>query len=81
MPVDISKSRSMCNVFGKNLFINGSMVTNETNMSAAMFSLTLDSLAAPMAFHLSAVDIDTGIVTLNESLKSVDSFNTLDNKS
>lgn len=71
----------MRNVFGKNLFAEGDMVTDGTNMSAAMFSLTLDSLAAPMAFHLSAVDVDTGIVTLNESLKSADGFDVLDSKS
>ena len=42
--------------------------TNETNMSAAMLSLTLDSGAQSMAFHLSAVDASTGIVTLKEPL-------------
>ena len=58
MGVDISKSQSMRNVFG------GNANKNETNMSAAMFSLTLDSGAQSMAFHLSAVDASTGIVTL-----------------
>lgn len=78
MPVDIGKSRSMRNVFGKDMFKEGDMVTNGTNMSAAMFSLTLDDRAASMSFHLSAVDVESGIVTLKESLKDADGFDTLD---
>lgn len=70
----------MRNVFGKNLFAEGDLVTDGTNMSAAMFSLTLDSRAASMAFRLSAVDVDTGVVTLNESLKDADGFNALDGR-
>ena len=62
MPVDIRKSQSMRNVFGNESF------TSETCMSSAMFSLTLDSGAQSMAFHLSAVDVSTGIVTLKEPL-------------
>ena len=62
MDVDISKSKSIRNVFGNKSF------TNETSMSSAMFSLTLDSGAQSMAFHLSAVDASTGIVTLKEPL-------------
>ena len=62
MPVDIIKSQSIRNAFG------GNAIKNETNMSAAMFSLTLDSGAQPTAFHLSAVDVSTGIVTLKEPL-------------
>ena len=62
MPVDIIKSQSIRNAFG------GNAIKNETNMSAAMFSLTLDSGAQSMAFHLSAVDASTGIVTLREPL-------------
>ena len=62
MDVDISKSKSMRNVFGNESF------TNETNMSSAMFSLTLDYGAQSTAFHLSAVDASTGIVTLKEPL-------------
>ena len=54
----------MRNVFG------GEAFSNETNMSAAMFSLTLGSSAASMSFCLSAVDVSTGIVTLKESLSS-----------
>ena len=68
----------MRNVFGKDMFKEGDMVTNGTNMSAAMFSLTLDDRAASMSFHLSAVDVESGIVTLKESLKDVDGFDTLD---
>ena len=52
----------MRNVFGNESF------TSETCMSSAMFSLTLDSGAQSMAFHLSAVDVSTGIVTLKEPL-------------
>ena len=78
MSVDINKSRSLRNVFGKNLFTEGDMVTDETNMSAAMFSLTLDNRAASMSFHLSAVDVESGIVTVKESLKDADGFDNLD---
>ena len=63
MPVDINKSNSLRNVFGRR-----DSIKNETNMSSAMFSLTLDSGAQSMAFHLSAVDASTGIVTLKEPL-------------
>ena len=73
MDVDISKSHSMRNVFG------GNAIKNETNMSAAMFSLTLDSGAQSMAFHLSAVDASTGIVTLKEPL-DMDEFKVCDGK-
>ena len=73
MPVDIRKSRSMRNVFG------GKAFSNETNMSAAMFSLTIDSHATSMTFHLSAVDVSTGIVTLKEPLSSF-SFQTYDGR-
>ena len=78
MPVDISKSRSLRNVFGKDTFKEGDLVTDGTSMSAAMFSLTLDNRAASMAFHLSAVDVESGVVTLKESLKDADEFNALD---
>lgn len=64
MPVDIRKSQSMKSVFGRKEF------NNETNMSSAMFSLTIDSHATSMSFHLSAVDVSTGIVTLEEPLSS-----------
>ena len=73
MGVDISKSQSMRNVFG------GNAIKNETNMSAAMFSLTLDSGAQSMAFHLSAVDASTGIVTLKEQL-AMEEFKVCDGK-
>ena len=73
MDVDISKSKSMRNVFGNKSF------TDETNMSAAMFSLTLDSGAQSMAFHLSAVDASTGIVTLKEQL-AMEEFKVCDGK-
>ena len=73
MGVDISKSQSMRNVFG------GNAIKNETNMSAAMFSLTLDSGAQSMAFHLSAVDASTGIVTLKEPL-DMEEFKVCDGK-
>ena len=73
MDVDISKSQSIRNVFG------GNAIKNETNMSAAMFSLTLDSGAQSMAFHLSAVDASTGIVTLKEQL-AMEEFKVCDGK-
>ena len=63
MHVDINKSNSLRNVFGRR-----DAIKNETNMSSAMFSLTIDSHATSMTFHLSAVDTSTGIVTLKEPI-------------
>ena len=69
MHVDINKSNSLRNVFGRR-----DAIKNETNMSSAMFSLTIDSRATSMTFHLSAVDTSTGIVTLKEPITTNGDF-------
>lgn len=44
-------------------------------MSAAAFSMTIDSYSTSIGLHLSSVDADTGIVTLAEPLGSFNSYN------
>lgn len=73
--IDISKSRSLRRVFGLDVGSNNISLSSSINISAAAFSMTIDSYSTSMGFHLSSVDTSTGIVTLAESLGDFNSYN------
>lgn len=73
---NVEKSRALTHVFSN---YTQTTLNLDTQLSDAMFSLTLDDKSASIAYHIADVDVDSGIVTLVEPL-SIYGFNQLDGK-